>query len=99
MVACHILSCIWILLAFFNYDRETDEWLSDGNWIIANGLESETIPRIYLISLYFIIETMSTVGYGDYGPVGIAETIFLTIMFIFGVVAFSYATGSLTSMF
>lgn len=39
----HILSCLWLLIAFYHYERDDDEWLKD-NWITEKALEdlSET---------------------------------------------------------
>lgn len=41
-----------------------------------------------------MIETVTTVGYGDYGPNNSIETYFLIATMIIGVFAFSYAMSS-----
>lgn len=57
-----------------------------------------TAVQIYMISLYFVSTTVTTVGYGDINPVNDIERIFCTIMLYIGVIAFSYSTGSLSSI-
>ena len=39
--------------------------------------------------MYYALTTLSTVGYGDYYPVSVAEKIFGSIIQIFGVTFFS----------
>ena len=41
---------------------------------------------------------MSTVGYGDVNPTNIYERIFLIFVMCFGVIAFSFFAGSLSSI-
>ena len=38
----HILSCLWLTIAFYNYDRDTGEWSTDNNWILAKEYEEMT---------------------------------------------------------
>ena len=56
--------------------------------------------ELYLVSLYYVITTMTTVGYGDISPTKInsVEIIFGIFLMIGGVVAFSFASASLASI-
>lgn len=38
----HILSCLWLTLAFYHYDRDSGEWTTDLNWILAKDYEDMT---------------------------------------------------------
>lgn len=49
-------------------------------------------------SIYFTVTTVLTVGYGDITPYNPVEKLFCIILMISGVLLFSFATGSLTSM-
>lgn len=42
--------------------------------------------------------TITTVGYGDIGVTNNAERIYCALTMLFGVIAFSFANGSLTSI-
>jgi len=52
----------------------------------------------YLVALYFITQTITTVGYGDYQPTNMLERIFVICLMIFGVIFFTFASASLTSI-
>lgn len=54
--------------------------------------------RVYFIAVYFIMQTVTTVGYGDVNPTNTKERIFLICLMLVGVVAFSFIAGGLTSI-
>lgn len=54
--------------------------------------------RIYILSLYFVIQTITTVGYGDSNPLNTKERLFQIAAMLIGVIAFSFIAGSLSSM-
>ena len=85
----HIVSCLWVLAATI-YDS------SEGTWIERFGNMSGV--ELYLTSLYYTIETISTVGYGDLDVRSPIEKIFCIFTMIIGVVAFTFASGSLASI-
>lgn len=51
-----------------------------------------------MAALYFVSTTITTVGYGDITPVNKVERIFSIIMLFTGVMTFSFASGSLSSI-
>ena len=53
---------------------------------------------MYTISYYFTVTTITTVGYGDISATGTLERIFAIILMMGGVFAFSFATGTLSSI-
>ena len=71
-------------------------------WISGDLEEKDKTSNaeLYLVSLYYVITTMTTVGYGDISPTKInsIEIIFGIILMIGGVVAFSFASASLASI-
>jgi hypothetical protein len=54
--------------------------------------------NLYVTSFYFSITTIVTVGYGDITPLNASEKILACFLMIFGVIAFSFATGALSSI-
>ena len=51
-----------------------------------------------MVSFYWATATMTTVGYGDIYGTNDYERIFCSVIMLFGVIAFSFANGSLTSI-
>lgn len=100
VVCIHIFSCIWIGMAR----------LDDRNWLdgkleslidSGEGLSLEPHEhyyRKYILSAYFCLQTMSTVGYGDINPTNTKERIFAIILMLLGVIAFAFVSGNLSSI-
>jgi hypothetical protein len=51
-----------------------------------------------MTAFYFTITTIVTVGYGDITAISVIEKIVAVFLMITGVIAFSFATGTLASI-
>ena len=76
----NLATCLFIFLGINSYS----------NWIIKLNIQDEPFLKIYLISLYFIIVTITTVGYGDITGNSISEIIFQIILLIVGTISYSF---------
>ena len=95
LIAIHIVTCLWIIFAqTVDSDQNID---IKGSWM--EMLHDKSDWEIYSVSWYWCITTITTVGYGDILPATISEKLFCSLVMIFGVVGFSFVTGSLTSIF
>ena len=56
------------------------------------------MSNLYIISMYWTITTMSTVGYGDISGVNNHERIYCAMIMIIGVTFFSYVNGAVASL-
>jgi len=56
----------------------------------VNDLQNLNPLEKYIYSLYFVLTTMLTVGYGDISPVNIAEIIVIMVVQIIGIVTYGY---------
>ena len=88
MMTTHVVCCVWIIAA--NMDpNEIDSWI--------NGYDVTEKSNLYLASFYFTVTTITTVGYGDMSASTFLEKIICILIMLIGVIAFSLATGALTS--
>ena len=92
LLFCHIVACLWYMLSDFE---------SDTNYVIwtyMNDLQDLDILDLYFASLYFTVQTVVTVGYGDLHCYSTAERLFASGLMLVGVFVYSFAIGSLTSL-
>jgi voltage-gated potassium channel Kch len=68
------------------------------NWIYRYKYQDAPNSEIYISSLYFIVTTLVTVGYGDITAINSYEKVMCIILMILGVVSFSIMTGALSSI-
>ena len=57
-----------------------------------------TPTELYVTSFYFTVTTIMTVGYGDITAKTMPEKLLCILLMLIGVVAFSFATGSISSI-
>ena len=60
-MVCHLIGCMWIYVAKASqYDN-----VKDDSWIELNGYSNMDMMSLYATSVYFTMQTLTTVGYGD----------------------------------
>ena len=59
------------------------------NWIINFNFEGHSFKKLYFIGIYYIITTVTTVGYGDLTCVTPKEKLFGIFIEIVGIFAYS----------
>ena len=65
------------------------------NWILATNNQDKDFLSLYLISFYFLITTITSVGYGDITCVSLGETVFQIILLTIGVIAYSWVVSTI----
>ena len=84
LLAFHFFVCLNIFLAKQTYP----------NWIITINTQDRTLLYNYVTSSYSLIETLTTVGYGDVVCQNLIERIFQIFFLGVGVIAYSYIISS-----
>ena len=88
-----IFFAIFILLAASNFGTCLFIFIgrnSYPSWINTIKIENESFTNIYICSLYYLIATITTVGYGDIYGRNIKEILFQIILLIIGTFTYSY---------
>jgi hypothetical protein len=90
-IITHVFACLWYFLARWN-DFSPDTWVAQENY------HNESDFTKYIFCFYFIIQVLTTVGYGDMTIVSSSEKILAIFIMMVGVITFSFAFGSLMSV-
>lgn len=108
VIITYFLGCFWFLYCTM-FQNQLDENGNDKNDFINNFDLNVTIeieehqtvatPGLHdlsqlLISCYYVLTTLSTVGYGDYFPISNNERVLAIILMLGGVAFFSYIMGN-----
>ena len=65
------------------------------NWIIKAGFQNQPHFMLYLISFYYLMTTMTTVGYGDIVGVSLSEIIFQITVLSVGITIYSWVVSNI----
>ena len=87
IVGLHILSCIHIFIGRHIYP----------GWIFKNNFQNYSSLNLYMISLYYMITTMTTVGYGEIQSDSFVEIIFRIVLLAVGIVCYSWLISSISN--
>ena len=84
LTLCHYASLLWIVLGI-----KVEE-----SWIDIIGMSIDDNFNLYLPSYYFILTTITTVGYGDFTYNTWQEKCFVIMIEFVGLTFFSFLIGS-----
>ena len=87
LIVLNITTCIFIFLGIN----------SSQSWILTLNIQDKSYLYIYLVSIYFIIVTITTVGYGDITCRTFPEILFQIYLLIIGTITYSYAISYISN--
>ena len=73
--ATHLLACFWCFLGRIDYHEPVKT-----SWVSLDGFDPSDFRTIYIFSVYFVLQTLTTVGYGDHTGNTEYEHIFCMIL-------------------
>ena len=65
------------------------------NWILKTNNQDASFITLYITSFYFLITTITSVGYGDITCVSLSETLYQIIILTIGVIAYSWIVSTI----
>jgi hypothetical protein len=104
----HLVGCFWFYVSTVKisdyecasgklnceYDQPSTNWYAE----LGPGSDADTYLKKYLITVYWVFTTMTTVGYGDITPTNDLERIYCVVVMIFGATVFGYIIGSIAEI-
>jgi hypothetical protein len=87
----HIMGCLWF------YEAKLDNFGPD-TWVFRMQMLDSSNLSLYLVSIYYALTTLATVGYGDVTAKTNVEMITAIIWMLFGVGFYSFTIGLLSSV-
>eukprot|EP00747_Dinoflagellata_sp_TGD_P051034 gnl/TRDRNA2_/TRDRNA2_147119_c0_seq2.p1 gnl/TRDRNA2_/TRDRNA2_147119_c0~~gnl/TRDRNA2_/TRDRNA2_147119_c0_seq2.p1 ORF type:complete len:568 (-),score=68.50 gnl/TRDRNA2_/TRDRNA2_147119_c0_seq2:61-1764(-) len=89
----HWAACCWHAIGTIPSEENT--WITEKLWDQPANL---TTYQRYLMSVYFTLTTMTTVGYGDISPVNYTEVLYGIVLLLVASVVFAGLMGVLTDV-
>ena len=81
----HLFICLHIYFALQSYP----------NWIVHTNVINESFSAKYIASLYFMVTTMTTVGYGDIICISFLERIYHIILLVIGTMLYTFLVSKI----
>ena len=87
VIITYFIGCSWF------YYCNVAVGIDDVTFVSANNLSDKTDTFQLIVSCYYALTTLSTVGYGDFYPVSDRERVLAVVIMLGGVAFFSYIMG------
>lgn len=92
IIMIHLVACTWAFIGKF-YEIDDSE-----NWIQQSGYMDSNNSDLYIISVYWAVTTLTTVGYGDITAYNSTEEWVSCLVMVLGILIYSYMIGSFTNI-
>jgi hypothetical protein len=91
MLLVHWIACAWFLVPYL-------EGFPENCWVVQQGIEHANPVTQYIRALYWVIQTMATVGYGDITPHRDFEYVFSIVIMLIGASTYAFIIGNIASL-
>jgi hypothetical protein len=103
----HLFACFWHFISLSDAERShtsggggggSDQYRTNWRESFGFALSSTTIGQRYVASIYYVLVTMATIGYGDIYPTNDLERLFGVFTILTGVIVLSMLVNRVTSV-
>ena len=92
----HWIACAWRLVLRYE-DREVTDWYNEGGYDKKYDLGDWR--QLYVITLYWAVTTISTIGYGDAAnPSNSTERVWAIVCMLVGSILWAYVIGAICTL-
>ncbi len=91
LLLIHWIACAWFLVPYL-------EGFPENCWVVQQGIEHARPATQYIRALYWVIQTMATVGYGDITPHRDFEYVFSILIMLMGASTYAFIIGNIASL-
>lgn len=84
-----VFSCSFHLLHYYNVEEE--------NWLRTGAYADDDVVEKYMLSLFWTLQTITTVGYGTITLTNSLEKLYAIVVIIIGATIYSFIVGSISS--
>jgi Ca2+-binding EF-hand superfamily protein len=96
----HFMACMWMMVVTVNAHTETlsETWYVQGGYVTGHEWPP-SFRDMYPVCLYWAVQTVTTIGYGDAGnPTTYSERYLATIAMLIGSILWAYLISMITTI-
>lgn len=90
-ILSHCFANLWVLLGLYERVSKGDGWVQ--HYLEEDVIDNDTYTNLYTISMYWVIVTFSSVGYGDITGKTESEMMYQMVVEMIGIGFFGYMIG------
>jgi hypothetical protein len=90
-LALHCIACAWFFVPYV-------EGFPQDSWVSVENLSDQNPATQYVRSLYWVIVTTTTVGYGDITPHRNVEYVMSMVVILFGASMYAFVIGNIAAL-
>ena len=91
LLIAHWMACIWFLI--LKFDEKGGSFYND------NLIYPEDLQNTYMVTIYYIITVMATVGFGEFSPTSTIQRIASIGFILFSTVVFAYTVNTIGEIY
>jgi Ion channel len=91
VLIAHWMSCVWFLILKFDSEGDT--------FYISSIISPNDLEHQYVVTFYWIITVMATVGYGDFSPTSTIQRVTSIFFILFSTVVFAYTVNTIGEIY